>query len=68
LENQLGGGEGGDFFFDGNTMFARFFLVYYTKTGKNAPNEQKMYQRVIEFPKCFYNIANGHKIYQHTPI
>jgi hypothetical protein len=36
---------------------ARFFLVYDTKTGKNVPNEHKMYQMVI-------NIPNVCKIFQ----
>jgi hypothetical protein len=31
---------------------ARFFLVHYTKTGKNVPNEHKMYLMVIKYPKC----------------
>jgi hypothetical protein len=30
---------------------ARFFLVHYTKTGKNIPNEHKMYLMVIKYPK-----------------
>jgi hypothetical protein len=30
---------------------ARFFLVHDTKTGKNVPNEHKMYQMVIKYPK-----------------
>jgi hypothetical protein len=34
------------------TGVARFFLAHYTKTGKNVPNEHKMYQ-------------NGHKMYQN---
>jgi hypothetical protein len=29
---------------------ARFFLVHYTKTGINVPNEHKMYQLVIKYP------------------
>jgi hypothetical protein len=28
---------------------ARFFLVHDTKTGKNVPNEHKMYQMLIQF-------------------
>jgi hypothetical protein len=31
---------------------ARFLLVHDTKTGKNVPNEYKMYQMVIKYPKC----------------
>jgi hypothetical protein len=30
---------------------ARFFLVHDTKTGENAPNEHKMCQMVIKYPK-----------------
>jgi hypothetical protein len=37
---------------------ARFVLVRDTKTGKIVPNEQKMYQMVITYPKCLENIAN----------
>jgi hypothetical protein len=29
-----------------------FSLVHDTKTGKNVPNEHKMYQMVIKYPKC----------------
>jgi hypothetical protein len=47
---------------------ARFVLVYDTKTGKNVPNEQQMYQMVIKYPKCQSNIPNGHKFYQYFPI
>jgi hypothetical protein len=44
------------------TRVARFFLVHDTKTGKNVPNEHKMYQMVIKYPKWLQNIPNGHKI------
>jgi hypothetical protein len=30
---------------------------------ENVPNEHKMYQMVIKYPKCPYNIPNGRKIY-----
>jgi hypothetical protein len=30
---------------------ARFLLVRDTKTGKNVPNQHKMYQMVKKFPK-----------------
>jgi hypothetical protein len=30
---------------------ARFLLVHDTQTGKNVPNEYKMYQKVIKYPK-----------------
>jgi hypothetical protein len=30
---------------------ARFFFVHDTKTGKNVPNEYKMHQMVIKYPK-----------------
>jgi hypothetical protein len=29
---------------------ARFFMVRDTKTGKNVPNENKVYQMVIKYP------------------
>jgi hypothetical protein len=32
---------------------ARFLLAHDTKTGKNAPNEHKMYQMVVKYPKIF---------------
>jgi hypothetical protein len=32
------------------TRVARFFLAHDTKTGKNVPNKQKMYQMVIRYP------------------
>jgi hypothetical protein len=44
------------------------FLVRDTKTGQNLPNEHKIYQIVIKYPKCPYNIPNVHKIYQHFTI
>jgi hypothetical protein len=31
---------------------ARFFFVHDTETGKNVPNEHKIYQMVINYPKC----------------
>jgi hypothetical protein len=33
---------------------ARFSMVHDTQTGKNVPNEHKMYQMVITCPKCTY--------------
>jgi hypothetical protein len=33
------------------TRVARFFLVHDTKTGKNVPNEYKMNQMVLKYPK-----------------
>jgi hypothetical protein len=33
------------------TRAARFVLVQDTKTGKNVPNEHKMYRMVITYPK-----------------
>jgi hypothetical protein len=29
----------------------------------NVPNEQKMYQMVIRYPKCPLNIPNGHNVH-----
>jgi ribosomal protein S27E len=34
------------------TRVARFFLVHETKTGRNIPNEHKLYQIIIIYPKC----------------
>jgi hypothetical protein len=34
------------------TRVARFLLVHATRTEKNVPNEHKMYQMVIKYPKC----------------
>jgi hypothetical protein len=31
---------------------ARFYIARDTKTRKNVPNEHKMYQMVIKYPKC----------------
>jgi hypothetical protein len=33
------------------TRVARFFFVKDTKTGKNVPNEFKMYRKVIKYPR-----------------
>jgi hypothetical protein len=35
-----------------STRVARFFMVHDATTGKNVPNEHKMYQIVIKYPKC----------------
>jgi hypothetical protein len=43
-------------------------LVHDTKTGKNVPNEHTMCQMVIKYPKCPWNIPNGHKTYQPYPF
>jgi hypothetical protein len=37
--------------FPESRMVARFFLEYDTKTGKNVPNEYKMYRTVIKYPR-----------------
>jgi hypothetical protein len=50
------------------TRVARFFLVHKTKTGQTVPKEHKLYQVVIEYPKCPWNVTGGRKIYQHFPI
>jgi hypothetical protein len=47
---------------------ARFFSVHDTKKGKKEPDEHKMYQLVIKYPKCIWNIPNRHKVNQHFPI
>jgi hypothetical protein len=36
----------------GGSRVARFFLVHGTKNMKNIPNEHKMHQMVIKYPKC----------------
>jgi hypothetical protein len=36
---------------------ARFFFGHDTKTGKNAPNEQKMYQMVIKYSKSPFQMT-----------
>jgi hypothetical protein len=38
---------------------ARFFTVQHTKTGKNKPNDHKMYQRAIKYTIQPYNGQNG---------
>jgi hypothetical protein len=38
----------------------RFFLVHDTKTGKNVPNEYKMYQMAIKYRQSPLNIPNCH--------
>jgi hypothetical protein len=43
---------------------ARFFLVHDTKTGKNVPDEYKMYQMNTKCTKWAQNIPNRHKIFQ----
>jgi hypothetical protein len=42
---------------------ARFLLVHDTQTGKNVPNEYKMYQMVTKYPTSPQKIPNGNKIY-----
>jgi hypothetical protein len=39
-------------------------LVHDTKTGKNVPNEHKMYQMNTKFTKWTQNAPNEHKIFQ----
>jgi hypothetical protein len=41
---------------------ARFFSVHYTKSGKNIPNDHKIYQMAIKTTKWPYSIRNSHKI------
>jgi hypothetical protein len=44
------------------TRVARLFLVKRTKTGKNIPNDHKIYQIATKFSKLPQNLANCHKI------
>jgi hypothetical protein len=39
-----------------------FLGKYYPNQKKNVPNEHKMHQTVINYPKCPINIPNGHQI------
>jgi hypothetical protein len=48
----------------GETRVARFFLVNIAQTGKNVPNQQKMYQINTKCTKLTQNVPNGHKMYQ----
>jgi hypothetical protein len=43
-------------------------LVEHTKTGKNIPNDHKMYQIARRYTKKLSSIPNGHKIYKHFPF
>jgi hypothetical protein len=46
----------------------RFFLVQHTKTGKNIPNNHKLFQIDTKYTKWPQKKPNGHKIYQHLPF
>jgi hypothetical protein len=50
------------------TRVARFVLVRNTKTGKNVPNEHKLYRNGNKKSQISVNIPNGQKIYQHFLI
>jgi hypothetical protein len=50
------------------TRVARFFLVQNTKTGKNIPNDHKIYHMDITYLQWPQNRPNGHKIYQDFPL
>jgi hypothetical protein len=43
---------------------ARFF-VKLTKTGKNIPNDHKLYQTATKFTTWLKNRPDGHNIFQH---
>jgi hypothetical protein len=50
---------------------ARFFLAHDTQTGKNVPNEYKMYQMVIKYPnacKLFQMTIKHINIYQYMAL
>jgi hypothetical protein len=51
-----------------NTRVARFFLVQYTKTGKNIPNNHKISQMATKYTKWTEHLPNGPEIYQHLPL
>jgi hypothetical protein len=40
-------------------------MIQHTKTGKNLPNDYKIYQMAIKYFQWPYNRPNLHKIYQH---
>jgi hypothetical protein len=48
--------------------FARIDLVKDTKTGRNIPNDHKMYQIAIQYNKWLQYIPNFRKIFQHFPF
>jgi hypothetical protein len=45
---------------------ARFLLGHDTKTGKNVPNEQIMYQMSVKYSTCLKNISTF-KALQNIP-
>jgi hypothetical protein len=47
---------------------ANFFLVHNTKTEKNIPNYQELYQMSIKGNKRLLNGPSVHKICQHLPL
>jgi hypothetical protein len=53
---------------DLTSRVARFFLVQHTKTGKNIPNNHKIYQLATKYTKWQYNRPNGHKMNQHLAL
>jgi hypothetical protein len=51
------------------TRVARFVCAKHTKTGKNIPNDQKMYlMGGHKIYQLAVNIMNGNKICQHFPL
>jgi hypothetical protein len=47
-----------------NSMVARFFLVQYTKAGKNIPNDHKM----TKCHEIYPIVPNDRKVEQHFPF
>jgi hypothetical protein len=46
---------------------ARFFSAKITKTGGNIPNNQQIYQMVINYTKCLYNRQNDNPLPLQAP-
>jgi hypothetical protein len=43
-------------------------LAQHTKTGKNIPDDHKLYEIVTKYTRWPYTLPNGHKIYQYLPL
>jgi hypothetical protein len=44
---------------------ARFLLGATYQSGKNLPNDHKIFEMAVKHTKLSFNVPNGHKIYQH---
>jgi hypothetical protein len=66
---QSGRSDSNSGFVDGSvSRVARFFFVQHTKTGKNIPNNHKIYQIATKYTKLPQNRPKGYKIYQQLPL